>query len=325
MSSYRPDCEQISAARTSRRVAISLAVGFFAVLIPVVSAGALELWSDDPPTLPDNAESVLITRAVTHRDGTEIPARFEPYVRLEQMESSGVRQIVHDDRGGYLWTTIFEMEAQRISSIRSLAGDRLRWEMRFEYDAQSRPVHESYIGPGEQPERTIAYEYADDQTEIVAYRGDGTVAWRKSERAGLAFDQVETTFFYPDGSRVKTILATVDEQGRVVREEHLDELGSTYRTVELTYSQDTVTHEVVRDETGAVIRDVEWSFDPPDVLRRRTTDLPEEGVTEELTVDYELNDHGDWIKQVRTTTARFEERDPFVTDREVLQREVTYE
>jgi YD repeat-containing protein len=307
--------------------------GFISHLLNVVvlglalasSADALELWSDPPPRVPDAAIGTLVTRSVTHRDGVEVPARTRPYLQLEQRSDGVVGKRLYDDRGRYLWTTIFETVDDRLTSITAISEDRVRWEMRFEYDARGRPVRESYFAANDRPERTITYEYAGDSTEVVAYRNDGTVSWRRSETAGLSGDQRETTFFYPDGSRVKTIVASVDESGRVVSEEHLDELGAVYRTVEREYRDDAMIEETVRGETGALIRRTTWEYDLYGYLVSRSTELPAERVVESLEVDYTRNARGDWIRQVRTTTAQFDDREPVVTDREVLQREIEYE
>jgi hypothetical protein len=247
-----------------------------------------------------------------------------PHLLLEREHEGRVDQTVYDDRGRYLWTTTFETEAGRLTAIRAADEQRVRWEMRFEYDELGRPVRESYVGTGNQPERMIVYEYSDDAAEIVAYRGDGTVAWRRTETAGPTLDERETTFFYSDGSRVKTIVASVDDADRVISERHLDELGAVYRSIEREYAGGRPVLEIVVDETGTLIRRTESSYDTSGRMVSRATELPAETVVERLSVRYSANERGDWIVQERVTTAQVGDDGPFVTDREILEREIDY-
>lgn len=285
---------------------------------------ALELWTDELPDLPDGARSVVVDRTVTHRNGEELVARPRPYLRVERSSDGDISQTIHDELGKYLWTTEFEFQQGRISSIRAVAGDNPRWRMLFEYDDLGRPVREFYFGAETQPERTITYEYGDDVTEVVSYRADGSVAWRRTESAEEGHEERETTFFYADGSRVKTIVASVDESGRVVAEQHLDEFGAVYRTIEREYIADQKHSEVVRNDSGVTIRLTSWTYGPDGEVQSRSVELPAEGVTEQLTVSYQYNSRGHWIEQVITSRAELQNGEELVTDREVLKREIEY-
>lgn len=294
------------------------------VLTVASDLAALELWNEDPPRLPEGAIRTSVSRTVTHRQGAEVVATPLPHLLLEKVGDDRVDQTVYDDRGRYLWTTTFETEAGLLVEIRAADEQSVRWEMQFEYDEFGRPVRESYIGTGSHPERIIVYEYLEDAAEIVAYRGDGTVAWRRTETAGPMLDERETTFFYSDGSRVKTIVANVDDVDRVVSERHLDELGAVYRSIEREYAGGLPVLEVVVDETGSPIRRTEWSYDSGGRMVTRVIELPAETVVERLSVRYSFNERGDWVEQERRSTAQLDAGDPFVTDREILEREIDY-
>ncbi|MFP4114633.1 MAG: hypothetical protein ACOC2Y_05655 [Spirochaetota bacterium] len=232
---------------------------------------------------------------------------------------------VYDERGRYLWTTEFSCHDDRLVSVRATADEVVRWEIQFEYDDEGRVVREAYLTPSGDEQRIVAYDYSVDRTEIVSYRGDGTVAWRRSETTGSVQDERETTYFYADGSRVKTIVAVVDDRGRATSEQHLDELGAVYRSISRDFEGDHAAEEVVRDDTGAVIRRTRWRYNPPDRLIERTVDLPHESIVERLSIEYEFDERGNWVRQTHTVVAEVSGEPPMITDRFVLDREIDYQ
>jgi len=308
----------------SRQFSSFLLAVLFVLSAHAPRLAALELWAEDSPRLPAGATRASVTRTVTHRHGQEVVAIPRPSLLFERVDEGRIDQTVYDERGRYLWTTTFETKAGRLIAIRAADEQSVRWEMRFEYDELGRPVRESYLGTGIQPERIIVYEYSDDAAEIVAYRGDGTVAWRRTETAGPTLDERETTFFYSDGSRVKTIVASVDDADRVISERHLDELGAVYRSIEREYAHGLPVLETVGDETGTLIRRTEWSYDARGRMVSRAIELPSESVVEHLSIRYSENERGEWVEQERISTAQVDDGDPFVTDREILEREIDY-
>lgn len=296
------------------------------LLLPAVTPriGALELWTEGVPELPAGASRTTTTRVVTHRNGRETVARARMYDRLVEGEGGRVLRDVFDERGRLLWTTEFTIREGRLVSVRAVDDEGTRWDIRFEYDDLGRIVREAHTRASGDSQRIVAYEYSSDGIEIVAYRGDGTVAWRRTETTGAIQDERETTYFYADGSRVKTIIASIDEQGRATREQHYDELGAVYRSVSRDFEDDRLVHEVVTDDTAAVIRETEWDYDRRGLLRERTVELPDDSVVERLTITYEFDDRGHWIRQTHTTVAELPDETSVITDRFLLEREIEY-
>ncbi len=295
------------------------------VTLSVPRLHALELWTAEVPELPPEAEATTTSRTVTHRNGNETVARARRFDRLTQPAEERVARQVYDERGRYLWTTEFERDGDRLVSVRAVDRDVLRWLIQFEYDDEGRVLRETYATPSGDEQIVVVYDYSMDQAEIVSYRGDGTVAWRRSETAGSIQDERETTYFYADGSRVKTIVAVVDDGGRVTSEQHYDELGAVYRLISRDFDDDRLVEEVVRDDTGAAIRQTRWRYDPRGRLVERTVDLPIESVVERLSIEYEFDERGNWVRQIHTLVAEVSGEPPIVTDRFFLDREIEYQ
>lgn len=297
-----------------------------AVAIAVVAPGtmALELWTAGVPRLPEEAIRITTSRVVTHRNARETVAREHMYDRLSRDADGRILRDVFDERGRFLWTTEFTTEEGRLISVRAQDEDSLRWEMRFEYDDNGRVIRETHAIPGGETQRIVTYDYSIDRTEVVSYRGDGTVAWRRRETRGTIQDERETTYFYPDGSRVKTIVAEIDDQDRALREQHLDELGAVYRSVTREFEDARPVRETVRDDTGALIRETSWGYDDRGLLRTKTVELPDDGVVETLSVDYELDARQHWVRQIRTVVAELSDGTSVITDRAALEREIEY-
>ncbi|MFW5685318.1 MAG: hypothetical protein ACOC0O_01580 [Spirochaetota bacterium] len=309
----------------SPQVRYALLALAFAVTLSVPPVHALELWTTGVPELPPEAEGTTTSRTVTHRNGSETVARARRFDRLTQLAVNHVAREVYDERGRYLWTTEFECDGDRLVSVRAADGDDLRWVIRFEYDEEGRVLRETYTTPSGDEQRIVVYDYSVDQTEIVSYRGDGTVAWRRSETAGSIQDERETTYFYADGSRVKTIVAVVDDRGRATSEQHYDELGAVYRLISRGFDGDRPVEEVVRDDTGSVIRRTQWRYNPRGRLVERTVDLPIEAVVERLSIEYEFDERGNWVRQIHTVVAEVSGDPPIIADRFFLDREIDYQ
>ena len=302
-----------------------LLVAAVALAVPTPGAPALELWADGVPRLPDGALQTTTSRVVTHRNGRETVARSRMYDRLTRDAEGRVSRDVFDENGRFLWTTEFIRDGDRLVLVRASDEGELLWEIGFEYDDDGRIIREAYSSQTGETQRIVAYDYSSERTEIVSYRGDGTVAWRRRETAGDVQDERETTYFYPDGSRVKTIVATMDDRSRVTHEQHRDELGAVYRSVSREYEGDHLVREVVEDDTGARIRQTDWNYGVRGLLRERTVELPRDSVVERLAIDYEFNDRRHWVSQTHTILAELPDGESVTTDRFVLEREIDYQ
>ncbi|MFW5776476.1 MAG: hypothetical protein ACOCZB_04225 [Spirochaetota bacterium] len=301
-----------------------LVVAFvLAVLTP--GAPALELWTEGIPRLPDGASRTSTSRIVTHRNGRDTVARSRMYDRLIRVADDRILRDVFDENGQFLWTTEFIRDDDRLVLVRAADEEETLWEIVFEYDEDERIIREAYSSETGETQRIVAYDYSSDRTEIVSYRGDGTVAWRRRETTGDIGDERETTFFYSDGSRVKTIVATMDDRNRVTHEQHRDELGAVYRSVSREYEGDHLVREVVEDDTGARIRQTAWDYGDGGRLRERTVELPRDSVVERLVIDYEFNDRRHWVSQTHTVVAELSDGESVITDRFVLEREIEYQ
>lgn len=295
------------------------------LLILSSRAESLELWTEGVPELPPEAVQTTTRQVVTHRNGRETVATSHLYDRLTNVGDGRILRDVYDERGRFLWTTEFICDNDRLVAVRATDEDAIRWEIRFEYDGAGRIIREAYTSATGETQRTVAYDYSRDQTEIVSYRGDGSVAWRRRETTDGMQGERETTYFYADGSRVKTIVASIDDRDRTAREQHRDELGAVYRSVSRDFEGDRLVREVVRDDTGAIIRLTEWAYGERGLLIEETVSLPYDSVEERLSVTYEFNQRGHWTKQTQTTTAELTEEGPVITDRYVLEREIEYQ
>ncbi len=313
----------MSGLHVSRYHLISLTL-LLILLVLSSHAESLELWTAGMPELPPEAVQTTTRRVVTHRNGHETVAASRLYDRLTNVGDRRVLRDVYDERGRFLWTTEFIRENNRLVTVRATDEEAIRWEIRFEYDSAGRIIKEAYTSATGETQRAVAYDYSRDQTEIVSYRGEGTVAWRRRETTNGIQDERETTYFYADGSRVKTIVASIDDRDRVTREEHRDEIGAVYRSVSRDYDDDRLIREVVRDDTGAIIRLTERDYDERGLLIAETVSLPHDSVVERLSVTYEFNQRGHWTRQTHTTTAELPEERPIITDRYILEREVEY-
>lgn len=288
------------------------------------SVFGLELWADDAPALPSGARAVSTYRTVTVRNAMPLEARARRHERIHRESPDEIVRTVYNAEGQFLWDTVFSYEDGRLVRIRALDPDE-RWRLGFEYDGDGRPVRESYHTGEGAPERTIVYEYGEQATEVISYRGDGSVAWRRTEAKGDARDERETTFYYADGTRIKTIVAILDDSGRPVVERHLDELGATYRTVEREYSSEGPVEEHVRVDGNVVVRTTKWEYDEEGRLVERRIELPNEGREERLVVSYSFNERGHWTERVETSYARYDDKEAFVTDQVLLERHIEYE
>ena len=249
------------------------------------------------------------------------PRRYE---RIRREAPDEIVRTVYNPEGQFLWDTVFSYEDDRLVRIRAFDPDE-RWRLGFEYDADGRPVRESYHTGEGAPERTIVYEYGEQATEVISYRGDGSVAWRRTENKGDAGDERETTFYYADGTRIKTIVGILDDDGRPVMERHLDELGATYRTVEREYAPEGPVEEHVRVDGHVVVSSTTWEYDEEGRLVERRVELPNEGREERLVVSYSFNERGHWTERTETSYARYDGEEAFVTDQELLERHIDYE
>ena len=293
------------------------------IAVAARSVCGLELWADDAPVLPSGARAFSTYRTVTVRNAMPVDVGAHRYERIRRTSSDEIVRTVYNPEGQFLWDTVFSYEDDRLVRIRAFDPDE-RWRLGFEYDEDGRPVRESYHTGEGAPERTIVYEYGAQTVEVISYRGDGSVAWRRTESKGDAGDERETTFYYADGTRIKTIVAVLDEDGRPVVERHLDELGATYRTVEREYGEDGPVEEHVRAD-GAVVRTTTWEYDTEGRLVERRVKLPNEGREERLVVSYSFNERGHWVERTETSYARYDGEEEFVTDRVLLERHVEYE
>ncbi len=296
------------------------------VMLTAVAAGAavgLELWAEDGPALPSGARAVSTDRTVLVRNGVALETEARRHERIRRESPDEIVRTVYDADGEFLWDAVFRYEGGRLVGIRAVDPDE-RWRLAFEYDEEGRPVRESHYRRDGVPERTIAYEYGPIATEVISYRADGSVAWRRTESKGDAGDERETTFYYADGTRIKTIVAILDEEGRPVVERHLDELGATYRTVEREYAPEGPVEELVRVD-GNVVRTTGWEYDEAGRPVQRRVELPGEGREEWFTVSFSFNDRGHWTERMETSFARYDEEEAFVTDQVLLERHIEYE
>lgn len=323
-------CKQELSIFRPRHIKIGYISSLFAFwgvvfLLVAFSASSLELWEDGYPDIPHGAKTVSVYRSVSHGDAFASRDQRCLLRRITRRSADTVTMDLFDPDGEYLWTTTFVHEDDLLRSIQAFDGDVTKWRMVFWYDDAGRPVQESYFGADGNAERTIVYEYGDQITEVVSFRGDGAVAWRRRETDGEGATTRDTTYFYADGSRVKTIIADLDADGRPVSERHLDELGAVYRTIRREYAGGTLVQETARNEGGVLIRRTRWTYSDQGRMVLRTIELPAEELVEALHVETAENERGHWASRLLTTEVRYDTGNRSVVQRELLEREVEYE
>lgn len=310
----------VSNWNVGRRTAILALLLIHAV---VTGAAGLELWSDTRPDVPDDALQLVAYRTVIRRDGEPADSVRRLQTRVSVESDGSIRQAVYDRAGEHLWDVIYRYHDSVIESIQAVR-DAERWRINFYYRDDGRIRQESFVGPNDSLERTVIYEYGDETVEVISYRVDGSVAWRRTESVEDDSGQQRTTFYYPDGSRVKTIITTADEQGRPVAERHLDEIGYLYQMIEYQYQDGCLAVELVTDDSGRITRRTEWAYLADGLLHTRTAEYPADGLTERLETSYERDARGNWIRQERVTMAEYDDGRRIIADHEVLDRRITY-
>jgi YD repeat-containing protein len=296
------------------------------VLLIVVSVGAqaaFELWSEEPPDLPAGARTVTIHRTIMVRNAVQQQAEAHKFTQIDRETDGVIVRRIYDSTGEFLWEAFFEYEGERLVRIRAVDSGE-RWRLAFEYDAEGRLIRERYFAGDRAPERTIVYRYGRQMTEVISYRPDGSVDWRRIDVPGDAEGERRKTFFYGDGTRFKTIIYILDQDGLAIAERHLDEVGATYERVERSHTDSQRVEESIWNGTNALVRHTVWEYDNGGRLVARMVRIPEDGREERLLINYRFNDRGDWIERLETSYAQFEGEPAFVTDRIFKARHIEY-
>ena len=286
-------------------------------------AAAFELWGEELPELPVGARTVTIYRTVMVRNATQQEAEPHKHAQIDLENDGVVVRRIYDSQGEFLWEAIFEYESGHLAQIRAVdTGE--RWRLAFEYDAEGRLIRERYFAGNRAPERTIVYRYGDQATEVISYRADGSVDWRRTDAAGDSPGERRKTFYYGDGTRFKTITLVFDDNGAAVAERHFDEVGATYQRVERSVAGDRKIEESIWDGGNALMRHTVWEYDQAGRLVARFVRIPEDGREERLLINYTVNERGHWIERLETAYAQFEGEPAFVTDRVFKERHIEY-
>ncbi len=299
---------------------------------------ALELWDAGYPAIPDGADVVVIEAEVSVRNGrptTDVIARAQRIERARDAEF--VFQSRTDPRGDPSWDLVYRYADGRLVSIDASRGAE-RWSLRVDYD-EGRVVRETLSGSDGEPSRTVVHAYSDDGREVIEYRADGSVAWRRidvhgpeeANRDGRPDESLasvprerRTTYYYPDGSRVKAVRTLVDSRGRPLSETHHDEIGSAYRHIEYGYDDDLLVTRRVTDHSGEELRQTSWSYDDWGDVDVEATRLPRESLSERTVYRRERDARGNWTTEERVTTAQRDDEPPFVVESVVTTRRIGY-
>ena len=300
-----------------------LALVLLITVSAAAQAAAFELWNEEPPELPVGARTVTAYRTVMVRNAVQQDAEPHKYEQIDLEDDGVVVRRLYDSQGDFLWEAIFEYENHRLTQIRAVdTGE--RWRLAFEYDAEGRVMRERYFAGNRAPERTIVYRYGEQTTEVISYRADGSVDWRRTDTAGDAPGERRKVFYYGDGTRFKTIIVVYDENGTAVAERHFDEVGATYQRVERSLAGDRKIEESVWNGGNALVRHTIWQYDHGGRLVARFVRVPEDGREERLLINYRMNERGHWVERLETAYAQFEGEPAFVTDRVFKERRIEY-
>jgi hypothetical protein len=249
--------------------------------------------------------------------------------RTKTCDSDGFLQqeIVHDRAGEFRWAVEYQYDQNgRLlqKEARNREGD-LLWRILFSFDTSGRPERETHYNEHAEPEYTLVHEYRQERMETFAYDRDGSVLWRSRRLRDLERGVQETSFYYPDGSRIKAIIESFGSWGQVVEETHIDEIGAVYRRIETEYDEfGRQTGRTVYNHRGEIHRRTWISYLPHGHVGTIRQIMPQESRITSKLYRYVLDKRGAWLEREELITVRDEHEETSPVEKGIEIREITY-
>jgi YD repeat-containing protein len=243
-------------------------------------------------------------------------------------EGTLARRITFLPEDRYLWESTFTYNERGKLVERSAYNEdgTLKWRYEYHYDSEGRLVREVSLDSREEVEQVLVYEYADGRlVEEVMHDGRDTIQWRKT----YSYDDRERveawSMYYPDGTRIKKVRRSYDDQGRLVREQHTNELGIVYHDIHYSFSGASrqPTTITTYDGEGNLQRKETYEYNRRDNLQLKQVVLPRKDYHQLITHTYRYDQNGNWIRQRVTRYAVCEERRELIQEK-VIRREIDY-
>jgi len=228
----------------------------------------------------------------------------------------------------YLWKSTFSYDERGKLIGRSSYDEdgELKWRYEYDYDREGRLVREVSLDSREEVEQVLVYEYVDGRlVEEVMHDGRDTIQWRKT----YSYDDQQRvqawSMYYPDGTRIKKVRHSYDEQGRLVREQHTNELGIVYHDIHYRFSGASRQPSTITtyDGEGNLQRKETYEYNRRGNVRLKQVVLPREDYHELISHTYRYDHTGNWIRQRVTRYAVREEGRELIQEK-VIQRKIEY-
>lgn len=234
-------------------------------------------------------------------------------------------QFVPEDN--FLWRSTLEYDSQgRVVDWRSFGpGGELNWRYEYTYDRQGRRRREIVYDSSGAIDRVLTREYENGRlAEEAMYNGNDSVEWRQAYEYSDDGQTKSWSTFYADGSRIKEVTQHFDEQGRLLEEIHVNELGVAYEKIQYEYGQSSEPEVVeVYNEQNELIRHEEYEFDQNGNAVVERVTRPKEEQTELIVRNYRYDSYGNWVQR-RTTRYIIRDDVRSIVAEKVVRREISY-
>ncbi|TVR32707.1 MAG: hypothetical protein EA404_06855 [Spirochaetaceae bacterium] len=204
------------------------------------------------------------------------------------------------------------------------AGDSL-WRHEYRYQNATLQQEVVYNATGEL-DYTDLYSYDSDGNllERARYGPGGLPRWRTQYEHDSVQNRVLWETYYSDGRLLRQGEEQYDQEGRLVREVHRDEIQETYQEVRYAYDQQgRPISERISDSEGSLRSVRRIRYDDFGNIAEETESRFDGRVTRRVLYHYRYDEYGNWIE--RTITEREKPQfGPVLTTERVHRRTITY-
>ena len=204
------------------------------------------------------------------------------------------------------------------------AGDSL-WRHEYRYQNAKLQQEVVYDASGEL-DSTELYHYDSDGNllERASYGAGGLPRWRTLYEHDTVQNRVFWATYYSDGRLLRQGEQQYDQEGRLVREVHRDEVKETYQEVRYAYDQlGRPISERISDADGSLLSVRRIRYDDFGNIIEETESRFDGTVTRRVLYQYRYDEHGNWIER-RVNQREKPQFGPVLRTERVHQRAITY-
>ena len=204
------------------------------------------------------------------------------------------------------------------------AGDSL-WRHEYRYQ-NARLQQEIVYDASAELNYTDLYSYDSDGNllELARYASGGVPRWRTQYEHDSVQNRTLWTTYYSDGRLLRQGEEQYDQEGRLVREVHRDEVKETYQEIRYAYDpQGRPISERISDSDGSLLSVRRIRYDDSGNIVEEIESRFDGTVTRRVLYQYRYDEHGNWIER-RVSERKKPQFGPVLTTERVHKRVIAY-